>query len=84
MGKGDTALSVWFGDKERFADLFNGTVFQGEKIIDSKKLELEKKEIKELISDKKGNLKNFERNRDIVMKWDDGINLQILMNSYLE
>lgn len=77
MGKGDTALSVWFGDKERFADLFNGTLFQGEQIIESEKLELEKKEIKELISNKKGNLKNFERNRDIVMKWNDGINLVI-------
>ena len=46
-------------------------------MIESEKLELEKKEIKELIRDKEGKLNNIERNRDIVMKWKDGINLVI-------
>ena len=78
MGKGDTALSAWLGDKERFADLFNGTVFQGEQIVEAENLELEKNNTKELISEKAGHLKNIERNRDIVMKWNDGISLAIL------
>ena len=78
MGKGDTALTVWFSDKERFADLFNGSVFHGEQIVEAEKLELEKNESKEIINNKKGQLKNIERNRDIVMKWDDGMNLAIL------
>ena len=78
MGKGDTSLSVWLGDKERFADLFNGAVFQGEQIVEAEKLETDKKEAKELISSKDGKLKNIERNRDIVMKWKDGVNLAIL------
>lgn len=52
-------------------------LFQGEQMIESEKLELEKKEIKELIRDKEENLNNIERNRDIVMKWKDGINLVI-------
>ena len=78
MGKGDTSLSVWLGDKERFADLFNGAVFQGEQIVEAEKLEPDKKEAKELISSKEGKLKNIERNRDIVMKWKDGVNLTIL------
>lgn len=33
MGKGDTAGKQWLSDKERFADLFNGTVFQGKQVI---------------------------------------------------
>lgn len=33
MGKGDTAGKMWLSDKERFADLFNGTVFQGKQVI---------------------------------------------------
>lgn len=78
MGKGDTSLSVWLEDKERFADLFNGAVFQGEQIVEAEKLETDKKEAKELISSKDGKLKNIERNRDIVMKWKDGVNLAIL------
>lgn len=32
MGKGDTLLKVWLGDKKRFADLYNGSVFQGDKL----------------------------------------------------
>lgn len=78
MGKGDTSLSVWLGDKERFADLFNGAVFQGEQIVEAERLEPDKKEAKELISSKDGKLNNIERNRDIVMKWKDGVNLAIL------
>ena len=78
MGKGDTAVNTWFSDKKRFADLFNGTVFQGEQIVEAEKLELEKNNTKELISDKEGHLNNIERNRDIVMKWNDGMNLTIL------
>ena len=29
MGKSDIAIKKWLGNKERFADLFNGVVFQG-------------------------------------------------------
>lgn len=78
MGKGDTALTVWLGDKERFADLFNGSIFHGEQIVEAEKLEPEKSESKEIINNKEGQLKNIERNRDIVMKWEDGMNLVIL------
>ena len=78
MGKSDTSLAIWLSDKERFADLYNGSIFQGKQIVEAKKLELEKKDAKELIKDKNGIWQNIERNRDIVMKWDDGINLVIL------
>ena len=28
MGKADAAVKIWLNDNERFADLFNGTMFQ--------------------------------------------------------
>lgn len=33
MGKSDTAVNAWLGDNERFADLFNGVLFEGEQVI---------------------------------------------------
>ena len=78
MGKGDTVLSTWLGDERRFADLYNGSVFQGRQMVKAENLKLGKTNFKELIQDKNGILNHIERNRDIVMKWDDGIYLMIL------
>lgn len=33
MGKADVAVRQWLSDKGRFADLFNGVVFQGEEVV---------------------------------------------------
>lgn len=33
MGKPDMAVKHWLNDNERFADLFNGTVFGGRRVI---------------------------------------------------
>ena len=38
MGKSDTALVTWLGNKERFADLYNASVFQGEQVIGAEQL----------------------------------------------
>lgn len=78
MGKSDTALVTWLGNKERFADLYNASVFQGEQVIEAEQLKTDKAAAKELIEDKNGVLHTIERNRDIVMKWDDGISLVLL------
>lgn len=78
MGKGDTALSKWLGDEKRFADLYNGSVFHGTQMVKAEDLQPEKENFKELIQDKNGILNYIERNRDIVMKWDNGIRLMIL------
>ena len=78
MGKSDTALSTWLGDERRFADLYNGSVFQGTQMVKAEDLKPEKENFKELIEDKNGILNQIERNRDIVMKWDNGIQLMIL------
>ena len=33
MGKADIAVKNWLNDRERFADLFNGTVFGGKQVV---------------------------------------------------
>ena len=78
MGKSDTVLSTWLGDEKRFADLYNGSIFHGTQMVKEEDLKPEKENFKELIQDKNGILNHIERNRDIVMKWDDGIYLMIL------
>ena len=78
MGKSDTALVTWFGNKKRFADLYNGSVFQGEQIVEAEQLEAERTSTKELVEEREGILRDVERNRDIVMKWNDGMNLVLL------
>ena len=35
MAKRDIALKTWLKNKERFADFFNGALFNGEQIVDS-------------------------------------------------
>ncbi len=78
MGKSDTALVTWFGNKKRFADLYNGSVFQGEQVVEAEQLEAEQTSTKELVEGREGILHDVERNRDIVMKWNDGMNLVLL------
>ena len=78
MGKSDTALVTWFGNKTRFADLYNGSVFQGEQVVEAEQLEAERTSTKELVEGREGILRDVERNRDIVMKWNDGMNLVLL------
>lgn len=38
MGKADTIVKQWLGDRERFADLFNGTLFGGEQVVKPEEL----------------------------------------------
>ena len=33
MGKSSTAVNHWMRDRGRFADLFNGVVFDGEQVV---------------------------------------------------
>ena len=54
MGKSDTVLSTWLGDERRFADLYNGSVFQGRQMVKAENLKSEKENFKELIQNKDG------------------------------
>lgn len=53
MGRADIAVKNWLNDNERFADLFNGSVFNGRKIILPDELEDLNRETDILITDKK-------------------------------
>lgn len=33
MGKVDVSIKQWLKNKERFADLFNGVIFEGRRVV---------------------------------------------------
>lgn len=78
MGKGDTAGKLWLSDKERFADLFNGTVFQGKQVIKAEELEMVRGESDIILTDKNNQPRKLQRYRDIVMKWKNGTRFVLL------
>ncbi len=78
MGKSDIAIKKWLGNKERFADLFNGVVFQGNQIIRPEELEAIPGESDIIIEDKERKMKGVQRYRDIVMRWKKEAALVIL------
>ena len=53
MGKGNAAVKQWLGNPRRFADLFNGIVFQGKQVILPEDLHPATGETDILVSDKK-------------------------------
>lgn len=78
MGNSDIAIKKWLGNKERFADLFNGVVFQGSQIIRPEELEVVPGESDIIIEDKKRKPKGVQRYRDVVMRWRKEAALVIL------
>lgn len=73
MGERDISINAWLQDKERFADLFNGLVFNGEKVVKKEELVLLPTHTKTIIEGKqKGKKKRregLEKYRDVVMLW---------------
>lgn len=78
MGKHDTAIKKWLSDKRRFADLFNGILFEGKQIICPADLESAESESTVLFAEKNGKDKSLKRYRDIVMRWKKEIEFVIL------
>ncbi len=78
MGRADVAVKIWLNDNERFADLFNGTIFGGEKIILPDELEDLDRETDILITDKKGKSRDLRRHRDLVKRWRKKVDLAVL------
>ena len=71
MGKSNIAVKQWLRDKQRFADLFNGTVFQGVQIVLPEDLEEIDSESSIIVTDKESKEKGIEKYRDIVMRWKE-------------
>lgn len=78
MEKGNIAVKQWLRNKSRFADLFNGIVFQGEQVVLPEDLEETDSESSVIMEDSVQKEKGVQRYRDIVMRWNRGIDLAIL------
>ena len=71
MANDDVALKVWLRDKTRFADLFNGTIFDGKQVVKPKELEIVKGEGVAVLENKGEGEKDrgVQRYRDVIMKY---------------
>lgn len=78
MGKVDVSVKHWLKNKERFADLFNGVLFNGRRIVLPQDLCHMDSESDIIITDKKGKDKAIQRYRDVVMSWKGEISLAVL------
>lgn len=94
MGRDNVIVNRWLSQKERFADLMNGCLFQGRQIVFPEHLERIDRESDILIPGKggAGNTDNADRTgsrgsrssrsvqrfRDIVMRWKEGTELAVL------
>lgn len=78
MGKSNIAVKQWLRNKQRFADLFNGIVFQGQQIVLPEDLEEIDSESSIIVTDKESKEKGVEKYRDIVMRWKQNAELTLL------
>lgn len=78
MGTKDVVISEWLSDKVRFADLFNGTVFDGKQVIRPEELEIIKGESDIVFRDKNKRTVTMKRFRDVVMRWNNKIDFMVL------
>lgn len=78
MGKGNAAVTQWIGRNDRYADLFNAYVFDGEEVVLPEELEPADGESDILLVDKDNNVQEVHRYRDIIMRWKKGAYLVLL------
>lgn len=78
MGKGDVYLKRWLSDRTRFANLINGTLFEGRKCVLPENLKREENEQSIVISRPNGEEIAVQKYRDITMVLDDGTRFVIL------
>lgn len=71
MGKQDVAVNRMLERKEIFADLMNGTIFEGEQVLEPEKLELISTR-SGVVYEKNGKRKAVERSGDIRMQGEVG------------
>ena len=78
MGKGNTAMRQWLKDKDRFADLFNATIFEGKQVVRAEELEIMDSVTEVMLTDRAERTKDLDRYRDIVMLWKNEMAFVIL------
>lgn len=78
MGKNDVSVKGWLMDRKRYADLFNGILFDGRQVIMSDNLEPVDSQSNLLVLDKGKKIRTVERYRDIVMRWNNNAYLVLM------
>ena len=78
MGRSDRVLKKYFRDKRRFADLFNGSLFDGEQVIKAEELEDKSETYTDDNPTEEKAEKNMQRSRDIAMRMKSGETLKLL------
>ena len=71
MGKSDVYMKRWLSNKERFADLVNGSLFQGRQVFSGKSLRMDDNEQGIIIRKSDGKEISVQRYRDIMMTAED-------------
>ena len=78
MGKQDISMKEWLRNKERFADLFNGSLFEGKPVVKAEDLEYVDRISEALLTTPDNKVIAVERHRDLVMRWNRELDLAIL------
>lgn len=78
MGNNDIFMKRWLSDKKRFADLINGSLFQGKQVFSAQNLKSENGEQGIVIKEQDGTEITVRRFRDIMMSSDDGTRIVVL------
>lgn len=72
------AVNQWLSNDERFADLFNGVLFEGEAVIRPEELERMDRETDIIAKDQGMNTRGIQRYRDVIKRWSRGATLAVL------
>ena len=78
MGKNNVYMKRWLSDKKRFADLINGSLFQGKQIFLPENMRVEDSEQGLILKKPKGEESTIQRYRDITMAAEDGTRIVVL------
>ena len=78
MGKSNAAVKNWISVKERFADFYNGTVFDGRQVVRAEELQEVSGESDLILRDTDGKAEELHRYRDVIMRWKGKMDLVIL------
>ena len=78
MGKSDLYMKRWLSNKERFADLVNGSLFQGRQVFSGKSLRMDDNEQGIIIRKSDGKEISVQRYRDIMMTAEDQTRIIVL------
>lgn len=78
MGKNNIYMKHWLSDKGRFADLINGSLYQGRQVFTAENMSVEDGEQGLALKKSDGKEIAVQRYRDIIMRADDGTRIVVL------